>query len=157
MNRRRDRAARACPAPATSGWAWCRPTSGRARTVRGTVAYGITRRVETCTRGPAPPTVLGPSCVSISGYRRPGGSQAEIGLEVPGLQALLHVAEEAGGVGTVDQTVVVGQEDVHHRPDGDRVVALRVLHHRRSLGDGAGAEDGHVRVRHDRGVEQRTA
>src|SRR5699024_5780745 len=108
-------------------------------------------------RGARHRMVPGPSFVSISGYRRPGGSQAEIGLEVPGLQALLHVAEEAGGVGTVDQTVVVGQEDVHHRPDGDRIVALRVLHHRRSLGDGAGAEDGHVRVRHDRGVEQRTA
>src|SRR3989337_2307202 len=38
------------------------------------------------------------------------------------LQALLHEGEEAPGLGTVNETVIVAQRQVTHRPDPDRVV-----------------------------------
>src|SRR5699024_370985 len=63
----------------------------------------------------------------------------------------------AGGVAAVDHAVVVGEEQVHHLTDGDGVVALGVLHDHRTFGDGAGAEDAHLRCGHDRGVPQGAA
>lgn len=39
-------------------------------------------------------------------------------------QKLLHVRKEPFGVGSVNDTVIVGQREVGHLPDGDVVVAL---------------------------------
>ena len=72
-------------------------------------------------------------------------------------RALLDRAEEAGGVGAVDDAVVVGQRQVHHRPDGDRLAEVGVVDHDRPLDDRAGAEDADLRLVDDRGVEQGAA
>src|SRR5688572_1230515 len=40
-------------------------------------------------------------------------------LEAAGLEALLDLGQEAGGVGSVHQPVVVGQREVDHLPDRD--------------------------------------
>src|SRR6478672_4252957 len=84
-------------------------------------------------------------------------SEAEGGLEGPLLDTGLHRGEEAGRVGTVDDAVVVGQRQVHHRADGDGLAAVGVGHDHRPLDDCPGAEDADLRLVDDRRVEQRAA
>src|SRR5680860_1277375 len=82
--------------------------------------------------------------------------QTEVRVEGPLLEALLHRGEEPRGVRSVHQPVVVRQRQVHHRADRDRLAAVRVGHHDRSLDHRAGAEDAHLRLVDDRRVEQGT-
>ena len=58
--------------------------------------------------------------------RRSRLSEAEVGLERALLEPLLDRDEEAGGVGAVDEPVVVGQRQVDHRADRDRLAAVGV-------------------------------
>jgi hypothetical protein len=58
------------------------------------------------------------------------------------LEVLLDLGHELGGVGAVDEPVVVGQAEEHHVPDGDRVVAVPVGDDDRSLHDRLDVEDG---------------
>src|SRR3712207_8407897 len=48
-------------------------------------------------------------------------------------RSLLHRAQEAGGVGAVDDPVVVGQRQVDHRPDRDNLAEVGVLDDDRTL------------------------
>src|SRR3712207_135643 len=50
--------------------------------------------------------------------------ESELAVELAGLQPLLHRGEEPGGVGAVDDAVVVGQRQVGHRADGDDLSEL---------------------------------
>jgi hypothetical protein len=79
---------------------------------------------------------------------RPGASEEAGGarddelhsdLELTGLEPLLHVAEKASGVGTIDQTVVVGQGQVDHVSYGNGLAEVLVVDHDRSLHDRARA------------------
>ena len=54
-----------------------------------------------------------------------GGRSALAAVALPALEALAQVAEEAARVRAVDEAVVVGQRDVHHRADRDHVLAER--------------------------------
>src|SRR4051812_18742737 len=83
--------------------------------------------------------------------------QAELGGEVAFLEAFLHRHQEAGGVGAVDDAVVVRQREVDHRADRDDLAELRVLDDDRALHHAAGAEDADLRLVDDRRVEQRAA
>src|SRR5687768_11749492 len=58
----------------------------------------------------------------------PCSGESEFAVELTGLQPLPDRGEEPGGVGPVDDPVVVGQRQVDHRPDGDDLAELRVLH-----------------------------
>jgi hypothetical protein len=69
----------------------------------------------------------------------------------------LEGAEEPGGVRPVDDAVVVGEREVHHRPDRDRLPHLGVGDDDRALHDGTRAQDGDLRLVDDRRVEQRAA
>src|SRR3954451_5507478 len=75
-----------------------------------------------------------------------GGSDAEVGLEGAFLEALLDGAEEAGGVRAVDDAVVVGQGEVDHGRERDRLAAVRVRESDRPPSAGAGSEDLHLRL-----------
>src|SRR3954454_10439609 len=86
-----------------------------------------------------------------------GGSDAEVGLEGAFLEALLDGDEEAGGVRAVDDAVVVGQREVDHRPDRDRLAAVGVRDDDWPLDDAACSEDRHLRLVDDRRVEERAA
>ena len=88
---------------------------------------------------------------------RVDGSETERGLEGALLEPGLHRDQEAGGVGAVDDAVVVGQGQVDHRADRDRLAAVGVGDDDRALDDRAGAEDRDLRLVDDRGVEQRAA
>ena len=67
------------------------------------------------------------------GAGRPGdaGGRVPSDLELAGLEALLDVAEEAAGVGAVDEAVVVGQRQVDHVAHRDRLAEVRVVDHDR--------------------------
>ena len=56
-------------------------------------------------------------------HSRPSGGSV-VGL-APALQPVGEVAQELAAVGAVDEAVVVGQRQVHHRPDRDRVAGRR--------------------------------
>ena len=71
------------------------------------------------------------------------------------LEPLAQVAEEAAGVGAVDEPVVVRQRDVHHRPDRDHVLAELVLDDPRPLDERVGAEDRRLRLADDRRAVER--
>ena len=73
---------------------------------------------------------------------------ARIGVEV--LELLLDVGHELVGDGAVDQSVVVAERQVRHRPDRDRVVDDD-----RPLLDRADAENRHLRLVDDRHAELR--
>src|SRR6478609_8583820 len=83
--------------------------------------------------------------------------QATSGLELALFEPGLHRAEEPSGVGPVDDAVVVGQREVHHRADRDGLAAVGVGDDDGPLDDRAGAEDGDLRLVDDRGVEERAA
>ena len=83
--------------------------------------------------------------------------QTQVRLEGAFLEPLLDGAEEARGVRAVDDAVVVGERQVDHRADRDRLATVGVLDDDRTLDDRTGAEDGDLRHVDDRGVEQRTA
>ena len=65
------------------------------------------------------------STTLIAAGRRVGSAQPERAFEVAGLEPLLDGDEEAGGVGAVDDAVVVGQRQVDHRADRDRLAEVR--------------------------------
>ena len=90
-------------------------------------------RRQTGTRSGAPGLSRGPA----QGTQARPSSASKLAL----LEALLDRREEAGGVGAVDDAVVVGQRQVDHRADRDDLAELRVVDDDRALDDGAGAED----------------
>src|SRR5215213_5735324 len=72
----------------------------------------------------------------------------------PVLELLAERGEEAAGEGTVDETVVVRERDVHDRPNPDHVLAELVRHDPRPLDERIGAEDPGLRLAdHRRAVE----
>src|SRR5215203_231857 len=73
-------------------------------------------------------------------------SEPEVGLEGAVLEPRLDRGEEARGIGAVDQPVVVGQREVAHRPDRDRLAEVRVVDDHGALDDRAGAEDADLRL-----------
>ena len=75
--------------------------------------------------------------------------------KLPSCRRFLIGGQEPARVRAVDQAVVVGQREVDHRPDRDRVVAVRVGDHDRPLHDQADTQDADLRRRDDRRVEQR--
>src|SRR5690349_19589157 len=81
-------------------------------------------------------------------------SGSELRGELRRLEACLDSPQEAGGVGTIDDAVVVRECEVHVRADGDRVCAAD-LDQTGALDDRSGAEDRGLRKEHDGGVEQR--
>ena len=85
-----------------------------------------------------------------------GHSEPEFGFEGTLFQPVLHRGQEAGGVGTVDEPVIVGERQVDHGPHGDHLTQRRVLHHHGALHDRASAEDRHLRLIDDRCVEKGT-
>src|SRR5215218_2830069 len=97
-----------------------------------------------------------------SGPRRSAGTpipewlgEPELALELTGLEPFAHRGEEAGGVGAVNDAVVVGQRQVDHRADRDDLAEVGVLDDDRPLHHRADTEDRHLRLVDDRGVEQR--
>src|SRR5690606_23470065 len=64
--------------------------------------------------------------------------------------------QEATCIGAVNQTVIVGQAQVHHVADGNRIVALCVGNDHWTLHDRTGAQDCDLWLVDDRGVEQCT-
>ena len=89
---------------------------------------------------------------------RTARAEAELGLEAAVLEALLDRGEEAGGVGTVDEPVVVGQRQVDHRADRDRrrePVSSVTTTARLTTAPVPRIAD--LRLVDDRGVEQRAA
>ena len=83
-------------------------------------------------------------------------SETEVRLERPVLEPGLDRAEEPRSVRPVDQPVVVGQREVAHRADRDRLAEVRVVDDDRALDDRPGAEDADLRLVDDRCVEERT-
>src|SRR5699024_11245683 len=79
----------------------------------------------------------------------------QIAFEVGGLQAVLDGGHEATGIGTVHDLVVVGQRQVDHLADGDRIDAVLGDDHR-ALDNSTGAQDSGLWRNQDRGVGQRT-
>ena len=69
---------------------------------------------------------------------------------LPALEPLAQVAEEAAAVGAVDEPVVVGEREVHQRPDRDHVLAELVLDDPGALDERVGAEDPDLRLADDR-------
>src|SRR5262245_5811569 len=66
------------------------------------------------------------------------------------LERFLDVNEEGDGLASVNQAVVVGEREIHHRSRYDRAVT-----HDRALLDPVHAEDARLRRVQDRGREQR--
>src|SRR5437016_14580673 len=82
----------------------------------------------------------------------------DLAFALPGFEPLAQLLEEAAGIRAVDEPVVVGQRDVHQRPDCDHVLAERVLHDPRALDERIGAEDARLRLAdHRRAVERAVA
>src|SRR5262245_18228624 len=52
-----------------------------------------------------------------------------LNLEGAGLEAHLHVAQEPGGVRSVDQPLVVGEREVDHLPHRDRLAEVGIVDH----------------------------
>ena len=77
-------------------------------------------------------------------------SQTQSALEAAGFQAVLDGDEEPGCVRAVDQSVVIGQGQVDHRPDRDRLAQVGVADYHRTLDYDAGAEDRHLWLIDDR-------
>ena len=69
---------------------------------------------------------------------------------------MLDRPEEACGIGTINQAVVVAQREVDHAAHGDEIVAVVVGHHHRALHDCAGAQNRNLWKVDDRRVEERT-
>src|SRR5688572_11713265 len=67
------------------------------------------------------------------------------------LEPLLDVSEEAAGVCSVDQAMVVTHAQVTHWPDGDRII-----YDDGPLLDGSDPEDGHLRLVDERQPVERT-
>ena len=80
--------------------------------------------------------------------------EAEIGLECPIFESGLDGAQEACGVGTIDQAVVVRQCEVDHLSNRDDVAASVILDNDGTLDHGAGSEDGHLRLVDDGCIEE---
>src|SRR6184192_236807 len=89
--------------------------------------------------------------------RRLLSGQSQSAFESAGLEALLHGGEEARRVRAVDDAMVIGQRQIHHRANGDRLAEVRVTDDDRALDDCSRAEDGDLWLIDDRGVEQRAA
>src|SRR5256714_6052516 len=135
-------------------------TLGRQVTSSGVSASRRTRRTTSCPaarsrstsavpRNPDDPpmTIRMPSILPEARPGRPTdlpALQTELRLELPGLQALLQRAEEPGGIGAVDQAVVVGQGEVDHRARHDDLAQVRVVDDDGPLDDRAGTQDAHL-------------
>src|ERR1700693_6074983 len=65
-------------------------------------------------------------------------------LFTPVLKRLLDLSHELVGDGTVNQTVIVTEGQVHQGADRNGVVAIFVRNHNRRLGDSAHAHDGRI-------------
>src|SRR5450432_533728 len=85
------------------------------------------------------------------------GLKAEIGFEAAFLETCLDRAKEPCGVAAVDQPVVVGEREVHHRPDRDRLAEVGVVDDDGPFHDSTGAENADLGRQQDRRVEQRPA
>src|SRR5688572_22485365 len=137
------------------------PVSGSHCTSSGAVG---TRRTSRSTSCPSPRSdgisavPSRPEAPVIATFtERADWSQGEVCLERAFFEPLLDRRQEAGGIGAVDDAVVVGQREEAHRAHGDRLAEVGVVDHDRSLDDGAGAEDRDLRLVDDRGVEERAA
>src|ERR1700690_2246588 len=67
-------------------------------------------------------------------------------LFAPALQELLHLGHELVGHRSVNDAMVIANAEVHHRTDGDGVVAVLVGNHDRLFQDSAHAQDGNLRL-----------
>ena len=85
-----------------------------------------------------------PSPSSIAGVQTSSSRRSGV------LDAFLDPHQEAHRLAAVDDAVVVGQREVHHRPDRDLA-----LHHHRALLDLVHAEDADLRRVEDRRAHQR--
>ena len=83
------------------------------------------------------------------------GSERKIRFKIPLFKALLHVHEVARRIRSVDETVVVGEGNVDHGTNRDRLGTIRGLHHHRALDDRTDAHDCRLRHVENRGVEER--
>jgi hypothetical protein len=88
-----------------------------------------------------------------------GGSAArqhwiwtEFGFKGACFEAVLHRGQEACCVCAVDEPMVVGQCQIHHRSDGDCLPGLG-LDHNRTVEHGPGAKNGYLGLIDDGGVE----
>src|SRR5271166_6269858 len=74
-------------------------------------------------------------------------------LLVPSFQELLHLGHELVSDRAINYPMVIADAEVHHRANGDRVVAVFVGNHHRLLLDAAHAHDGNLRLVDDRHAE----
>src|SRR5919201_3552238 len=74
---------------------------------------------------------------------------------VEGFEVLAELFHELRGVGAVDQPVVVGEAEVHHRPDRDHVLAALVRDDDGPLDQRLDVEDRHLRLADDRRADDR--
>ena len=73
------------------------------------------------------------------------GPSVDTRLRPDGFEAPLHVVDEGAGLGAVEDAVVEGQADVHHRAYGDAIA-----HDNRASDNELGGHDGGLRVVHQR-------
>src|SRR3990170_1457379 len=90
------------------------------------------------------------------GDEKPSALKTQVPREVANLEAVLDRNEESSRVGSVDDAVIVGERQVDHRADGDRVRSV-LGDHDGLFGNDSGSEDGRLGEEHDGRVEERTA
>ena len=96
------------------------------------------------------------SIIAIDAHPSPGIQyylQPEFAFEFAFFEALLDGHQVARGIGTINQLMVIGQCQVHHRADTDGLVAVRILDHHGALDDCANAEDTDLGGVEHRGIE----
>src|SRR5438105_13203759 len=120
----------------------------------GTRAIAAQGRVRTSSTSPVRSTC--PSIQSMLSSSQPGSAQGSlVGAVVEGLEVLAQLLHELRGVGSVHEPVIVGEAEVHHRPDRDHVLAALVLDDDRPLDERLDVEDRHLRLADDRRADDR--